>query len=95
MTYSVKGGKLVKRERLHRREPVREPIKTEYCRELWHSGPVSKVARMLAKEDYRKQLVRKGQDLRDYSEGWIDNEVTKLLFNSGPYYLNKAKEWLR
>jgi hypothetical protein len=95
MSYAIKDGKLIRRERLRKREPVREPIVAPYCKELWHHGPVSKVARMLAKEDYRKELMRKGQDLRQYSEKWIDNQVTVLLFNSGNHYMRRAKEWLR
>jgi len=94
MSYVIRKGKTVKLRR-PRKEHVREPIKTKYYRELWTTGPVAKVARMLAKEDLRKEWMRKGRDLREASEKQIDNGVTLLLFNSGEYYLNKAKEWLR
>ena len=94
MSYSVRGGKLAKL-RKSQRQYVREPIKTKYFRELWTTGPVAKVARMLAKEDLRKRLMKEGHDLRNLSEKEVDNGVTVLLFNSEDYYLNRAKEWLR
>lgn len=95
MSYIMRNGKLVKRERLNRREPVREPIKAPYCRELWVPGPVRDMARAIAKQQFMRELRSKGKDPRDLSSRELDNGITVLLFNSGDYYLNKAKEALR
>jgi hypothetical protein len=95
MGYVLRSGKLVKRERLRTREPKREPIKTSYHRELWAPGPVAEMARSIAKIQFMKELRAKGRDPKDVTSTELDNGVTVLLFNSGDYYLNKAKEALR
>jgi len=95
MSYAIRGGKLVKRERLHKREPEREPIKTPYCRELWVPGPIQRMARTIARAQLEREMRAKGQDPRDASEKQMENGVTVLLFGSGEFYLNKAKEALR
>lgn len=95
MSYVLRGGKLVKRERLKRREPVREDIKTKYQRELWQPGPVQDMARSIAKVQLFREMRDKGKDPRLASAREIENGITVLLFNTGEYYLNKAKEALR
>ena len=95
MSYVLRNGKLVKRERLHKREPQREVIKTSYHRELWQPGPVRDMARQIARIQFERELRAKGKDPRNISPGEMDNGVTVLLFNSGEFYLNKAKEALR
>lgn len=96
MSYHRVNGKLVKvrREKLSRREPVREPIKTQYQRELFNPGPVKDMARAIAKQQLFKEMRAKGKDPRDASPREIDNGITVLLFNAGEYYLNKAKDAL-
>jgi len=95
MTYHIRNGKLVKGEKLHKREPEREQIKTSYHRELWMPGPVSRMARTIARAQLEREMRAKGQDPRNASEKQMENGVTVLLFNSGEFYLNKAKEVLR
>jgi hypothetical protein len=94
MSYHTVNGKLVKRERLKRREPVREPIKTKYQRELFMPGPVRDMAKAIAKQQLFKEMRAKGKDPRLATPREIDNGITILLFNAGEYYLNKAKDAL-
>jgi len=94
MSYQLRNGKLIKRERLRRREPVREPIKTKYYRELWMDGPVRKEARRLARLDLRKEYEAKGGDFDSLSFTETNNAVTLLLFNSEDVYLQRAKHSL-
>jgi len=95
MGYVLRNGSLVKVEKVKRRKPVREEIKTTYHRELWNPGPVQDMARAIAKQQFLTELRRKGKDTTELSPKEIDNGVTVLLFNSGAYFLNKAKEALR
>jgi len=94
MSYFLSNGKLVKRERLKRREPVREPIKAKYQRELFLPGPVKDMARSIAKQQLFKEMRAKGKNPKDATPREIDNGITILLFNAGEYYLNKAKDAL-
>ena len=95
MGYVLRNGKLVRRERLRRREPEREPIKTSYCRELWVPGPVQDMARAIAKQQFFREIRSRVKDPRLATAKEIENGITVLLFNTGEYYLNKAKEALR
>jgi len=95
MSYVLRNGKLVKRERLHKREPTREIIKTSYHRELWQPGPVRDMAKSIAKVQFERELRAKGIDPRSITPRQMENGITVLLFNSGEFFLNKAKEALR
>jgi len=92
--YRRQNGKLVKVERLKRREPKREEIKTTYHRELWVPGPVQTMARTIALAQFKRELRAKGKRIEDISQRELENGVTVLLFNSGEFFLNKAKEAL-
>ena len=94
MSYTQRNGKLIKRERLRRREPVREPITTRYQRELWNPGPVQDMARAIAKQQFFQEMRAKGIDPRSCTARQIENGITIILFNTGDVYLNKAKNAL-
>lgn len=94
MSYRRVNGKLVKREKLRRPPPVREPIKSPYQHELFKPGPVRDMARAIARQQFVKELRAKGKDPRNVTATEMDNGITILLFNAGDYYLNKAKDAL-
>ena len=91
MSYVQRNGKLVKREKLKRRAPQREPINMGYQHELHRDGPVRSMAWAIAKEQWKRDLRAKGIDWRDISEGQMRVGVELILFNTGEVYLNKAK----
>ena len=95
MSYIQRNGKLIKRERLKRREPQREPINMGYQHELWTPGPVQEMAWAIAKQQFFNDMRAKGVDPRTCSPGEIRNGIRLILFNTGEVYLNKAKEALR
>ena len=95
MSYVVRKGNLIKREKLRRRPPQREPINMGYQHELWKPGPVADMAWSIAKVQWEQDLRAKGIDPRTVSPGAMRQGVKVILFNSGEIYLNKAKEALR
>jgi len=91
MSYSLKNGKLIRKEKLRRRPPEREPIKTPHRNELFLNGPVKEMARRLAHNDLMASLRAKG---RRYDVPLEHESVTVMLYNAQEYYWHKAKFYL-